>query len=230
MVSRGLICTDNARALEWLKRIGYYRPSAYFIPFRVPGADNFQPGTTLTKSSTCTSSIAICACSSCGQWTESRLRLGLWRRTTCARYGRVRICRPRNFKTGYNHGELMRTIGIEEGRSAELFVVPYRHKYTSEPYLPIWMATEPISFGALSKMLRNVDNTPLQKKIAWEFGQPEVLFSSWTHVLSTVRNTCAHHSRLWNRELAVKPLFPKSWRVAGISNRRFYAVVLVIQT
>jgi abortive infection bacteriophage resistance protein len=124
----------------------------------------------------------------------------------------------------------MRTIGIEEGRSAELFVVPYRHKYTSEPYLPIWMATEPISFGALSKMLRNVDNTPLQKKIAWEFGQPEVLFSSWTHVLSTVRNTCAHHSRLWNRELVVKPLFPKSWRVAGISNRRFYAVVLVIQT
>ena len=49
MVSRGLICTDNARALEWLKRIGYYRPSAYFIPFRVPGADNFQPGTTLDQ-------------------------------------------------------------------------------------------------------------------------------------------------------------------------------------
>lgn len=46
MVSRGLVCSDGTRALEWLKRIGYYRLSAYFVPFRVPGTSSFQPGTT----------------------------------------------------------------------------------------------------------------------------------------------------------------------------------------
>ena len=49
LTSRGLDCRDAARTIEWLQRIGYYRLSAYFIPFRVPGTDNFRPGTTLDQ-------------------------------------------------------------------------------------------------------------------------------------------------------------------------------------
>jgi abortive infection bacteriophage resistance protein len=47
LISRALDCPDHNRALQWLKRIGYYRLSAYFVPFRISGTDNFQPGTTL---------------------------------------------------------------------------------------------------------------------------------------------------------------------------------------
>jgi hypothetical protein len=150
MVSRGVICTDNARALEWLKRIGYYRLSAYFIPFRVPGTDNFQPGTTLDQiidlyKFDCNLRLLV---------MQAMDRIEIAVRAVATYHlahdmGEFGYADPRNFRAGYNHGELMRTIAIEEGRSAELFVAHYRRKYTSETYLPIWMATELISFGAL---------------------------------------------------------------------------------
>ena len=47
LISRGLVCPDSARALEWLQRIGYYRLSAYFLPFRQPQTDQFKAGTAL---------------------------------------------------------------------------------------------------------------------------------------------------------------------------------------
>jgi abortive infection bacteriophage resistance protein len=35
---------------------------------------------------------------------------------------------------------------------------------------------------------------------------------------------------LWNRELAVKPELPNAWKGAGLDNRRFYIIALVIHT
>ncbi|WP_349293799.1 Abi family protein [Marinobacter sp. M3C] len=35
------------------------------------------------------------------------------------------------------------------------------------------------------------------------------LLQSWLHTLTIVRNICAHHARLWNRELGIKPELPK---------------------
>jgi len=72
--------------------------------------------------------------------------------------------------------------------------------------------------------------TSLRKKIAREFNQPQPVFVSWLHALTAVRNVCAHHSRLWNRELAVKPELPVAWKANGIGNDRFYVIALIIQT
>ncbi len=51
LVSRGLVVTDRPKALEYLKRIGYYRLSGYWFPFRERSAarevvDNFVAGAT----------------------------------------------------------------------------------------------------------------------------------------------------------------------------------------
>jgi len=35
------------------------------------------------------------------------------------------------------------------------------------------------------------------------------LLRSWMQSISYIRNTCAHHSRLWNRELGTAPMVPK---------------------
>jgi abortive infection bacteriophage resistance protein len=91
------------------------------------------------------------------------------------------------------------------------------------------MATELISFGALSKMYEHL-RTSFRKKITREFNQPQTVFVSWLHALTAVRNVCAHHSRLWNRELAVKPESPVAWKANGIGNDRFYVIALIIQT
>ena len=49
----------------------------------------------------------------------------------------------------------MNIVARESGRSSETFVAHYKAKYTSETQLPVWMATELISFGALSQMYEN---------------------------------------------------------------------------
>lgn len=128
-----------------------------------------------------------------------------------------------NFAATFNHADFMKILRREEGRSTEVFIDHYRSKYTSETDLPVWMATELISFGALSKMYENL-RTSLRKKIAREFNQPQPVFVSWLHSLTAVRNVCAHHSRLWNRELAVKPELPVAWKASGIGNDRFYVM------
>jgi abortive infection bacteriophage resistance protein len=34
------------------------------------------------------------------------------------------------------------------------------------------------------------------------------VFTSWLQTINVVRNICAHHCRLWNRQFGVKPLLP----------------------
>ena len=230
IISRGLDCSDRKRALEWLKRIGYYRLSAYFIPFRVVGTDHFQNGTTfahivdlykfdcnlrlLTLQALDRIEVAVRAI------VTYRLGHDL---------GAFGYADAANFNPKYDHAGLMNTLYKEEAKSTELFVHHYRTKYVSERVLPVWMATELLTFGALSKMYGNL-RTGLRKKIAHAFGQQEPVFASWLHSLAAIRNVCAHHSRLWNRELAVKPTLPAAWKANGIGNSRYYAIALVMQS
>jgi abortive infection bacteriophage resistance protein len=136
---------------------------------------------------------------------------------------------PSNFAPTFDHAQFMSLIHTEEKRSSEAFVHHYRSKYVSEAELPIWMATELISFGALSKMYEHLTKR-IRKQIARRFNQPQSVFVSWLHALTAVRNLCAHHCRLWNRELAVKPELPVAWKSAGLLNERFYVMALIIQT
>ncbi|HEY2858470.1 MAG TPA: Abi family protein [Terracidiphilus sp.] len=230
LISRGLECPDRSRALLWLKRTGYYRLSAYFLPFKNPGTDTFRPGTTLDHV------LDLYE-------FDSGLRLlvldALDSIEVCARavityhlakdLGVFGYADSANFAASYNHAEFMKLLKREEGRSSEVFIAHYRGKYTSETELPVWMATELITFGALSKMYEHL-RTGLRKRIAREFNQPQPVFVSWLHALTAVRNVCAHHSRLWNRELAVKPELPTAWKASGIGNDRFYVIALIIQT
>jgi abortive infection bacteriophage resistance protein len=41
--------------------------------------------------------------------------------------------------------------------------------------------------------------------IANVYGLDESVLASWLHHLSVVRNVCAHHSRLWNRDFSRVP-------------------------
>ena len=38
---------------------------------------------------------------------------------------------------------------------------------------------------------------------------PEPILESWLMTLNTVRNACAHHARLWNKRLGVRPKIPR---------------------
>jgi abortive infection bacteriophage resistance protein len=74
----------------------------------------------------------------------------------------------------------------------------------------------------------------VQRAIGSDHGLSGKVLYSWLLVLNYVRNLCAHHSRLWNRELAVKPLIPDRrhdprW-YAGVTvpNNRMFAVLTLL--
>jgi abortive infection bacteriophage resistance protein len=88
----------------------------------------------------------------------------------------------------------------EIDRSREVFIQHYRNKYTSPKLPPLWAVTESMSFGELSKWFKETSDKQLKSKIAKELGAPSLqVFESSVQVLSLVRNTAAHHNRLWNR-------------------------------
>ena len=70
---------------------------------------------------------------------------------------------------------------------------------------PAWMCLELLTIGELSHLYRGLKDNADKKRIADYFGVHHTVFTSWLHSLTYVRNICAHHSRLWNRDLAIEP-------------------------
>ncbi len=97
---------------------------------------------------------------------------------------------------------MIAALGDRAQESRELFVEHHRSKYSS-PYMPpLWVVTELMTMGQLSKWLAQTNDLSLRKAIATDLGLPsrEVLESTMQY-LSYVRNLCAHHSRIWNRRM-----------------------------
>lgn len=69
---------------------------------------------------------------------------------------------------------------------------------------------EELTLGDLSHLYKGLAKDADKKAIAKRLGLAAPLMQSWLHTLTTIRNMCAHHSRLWNRELGIRPELPKS--------------------
>jgi len=67
------------------------------------------------------------------------------------------------------------------------------------------MCIELLTIGELSRLYTALKENSDRQAIASFFGLHHTVFTSWLHTLVYVRNLCAHHSRLWNREFAIKP-------------------------
>lgn len=242
LLGRGLIVPDRDRALRWLRNVGYYRLSAYFIPFRVRNSDEFKPGikfddvTNLYKFD---AKLRLLVMQAVGR-IEVAARAALTYHSA-HRLGIFGYTDPANFQpfipspgpgipsSGFDHKSFMDNLRHEANPAEVIFVRHYREKYAEEPHLPIWMVTELMTFGKLSSMIAASPKS-LRKAMAKNFGVgiSQSQFVSWLHCITYVRNLCAHHRRLWNRELSVKPELLAEWKVAGVSNERMYCVFLVL--
>lgn len=92
----------------------------------------------------------------------------------------------------------------EVERSKDTFMKEHRKKYKDDKrFPPAWKTLELTSFGGLSKLYGNLKNTISSKDtIAKEFGAVNHTFlPSWLQSIAQIRNLCAHHARLWNKNL-----------------------------
>lgn len=81
--------------------------------------------------------------------------------------------------------------------------LPLKHYYSNynTPSLPpIWVVLEEMSIGPLSRLLEGL-HLDHRKSIAACFTYDESVLITWLKSLTTLRNLCAHHSRLWNTSI-----------------------------
>lgn len=113
----------------------------------------------------------------------------------------------------------------------------YQYNYQIPRLMPSWAMVEELTFGTISHLYQGLAKDADRKGIAKRFDVPQDVFQSWLHTLNFVRNCCAHHTRLWNRELSISPKVPngEQWQLPKRlepsmvqPNRRIYVVLLML--
>ena len=227
---RGLAIPDGERATRWLQKVSYYRLSAYCLPFK--DGEPFRAGTDFNDVAGLyifDRKLRLLVLDAIER-IEVAIRTAITYEIAHA-YGAFGHSDPGNFAPGFEHGRFMDELGVEERRAKDTFANHFRKKYTSESHLPVWMATELLSFGTVSKLYGALAPA-LKQKIATEYGVDEQFLRSWLHALTYLRNVCAHHKRLWNRQFAIRPRFPSrnlAWPHQVPDNSRLYGMLVVLR-
>lgn len=98
--------------------------------------------------------------------------------------------------------------------SKEEFVRHNKTKYGLP--LIIWVACEVWDFGTMSRLyagMREEEQDTISAKYGVNNGRT---FATWLRSLNYLRNVCAHHSRLWNRNMVDQPKLPSMVEVAWV--------------
>jgi len=247
LTERGLVVPDAVSASQFLGHVNYYRFSGYCLAFESSGKRHaFVPGTTFAQVKAAYE-FDFALRDLLGDAMEI-VEVDL--RTAVAhhfgqRHGPFGHTNPANFyqpnpattttshrkarRTVFQHANWLVRLRDETDRSKELFVLHHERKYAEFPDLPVWVATEVMSFGALSWMIEGMDAAD-QRAVAARYGIQSSVLTSWVHHLSVVRNLCAHHCRLWDRFWPVRPELPAgpSWRPPYLIGNARASVTLLI--
>ena len=112
------------------------------------------------------------------------------------------------------YGEIQKHIKEQlHNNKAEVFIKHYSSKYDRPENPPSWMSVEVMYFNHLSRICTGLKKRADINGIASYFALPPQTFCSWLHAINYLRNLCAHHARVWNRDMNIIPeklLFSKS--------------------
>lgn len=230
--SRGLAIGHGPDAVRALKRIGYYRLSAYTYVLRRPGAptvagqrpprlDTFVDGATLEHA------VALSD-------FDDKLRGVLLTGVQQVELG-LRVQVAYQLGKTHAHGHLSEQH-LDAARCAEIvtdgsggaqtrhedwlgryekllsesktedFVRHFLLKYDGD--IPIWAATEFMTFGCLTALYDLLSSRDAGV-IATNLGiKNRDVLHGWLKALNVLRNHCAHNARIWNRATVYPPRVP----------------------
>lgn len=232
---RGLNVEDEEQTANILRNVGYYRFSAYLYPFLTQPKEKhlFKQGSHFG-----------------GAWSlyrfDKKLRIFLFNEIEKIEVAlRSTIANVVAEETGNgfwmtdasmfaSEDKFRRTMALvdkELKSSKEDFIKHFKDKYCND-YPPAWMLVEILPLGVVTRIYENLADNVLRKRIAARFSLPVPVFCSWITIITLVRNTCCHHSRVWNKENAITPMILKKpqhrWISGKVSpNRTFYDICII---
>lgn len=222
--SRGLD-VDEGLACQWLANVSYYRLSAYCYPAREFNAagqriDSFIPSTSFTD---------VVALYEADRKLRTLVHDGMERVevTLRTRIGEL-LCKsdplaytdPSKFRPSFDHSQWMKTAQkriARAGKNNEA-IRHYRDNYDGR--YPFWVLAEVLDFSDISRAFEGLATND-QRMIAEDLGfivnldalsknqqrkaKKQSPLVRWLEQLTIIRNTCAHHGRLWNKSFAPAP-------------------------
>ena len=221
---RGLHIEDKNRTIRHLSAISYYRLSAYMLPYKVwknnERTDDFVANTTWSN----VYDLYV---------FDRKLRLLVFDAIERIEIAiRSQIIYQLSLKYGSHWQDKKDIFEIKShirkdddkeitidvykdiqkhikdqlaSNKAEVFIKHYAQNYEPPVNPPSWMSVEIMYFNHLSQICNNLKERKDKAAIAKWFGLPPEIFCSWLHSINFVRNICAHHARLWNRDFNIVP-------------------------
>lgn len=269
---RGLSIPELTRADRYLSMIGYYRLSAYAIPFqKTIHSHQFKTNTTFDD----VLNLYI---------FDRELRLLVMDAIERIEVAvRAQICNVlcnkskdafwyidgQHFNHLYDHKRLLGSIEqrlldeksrLERDEKAiekrplsqedkellkdkvrkENFLRHYLSTYNNPKLPPSWMMIECLTWGELSYLYAGLKSNSIKKQIAQNLGVHAEILESWLKCFNDIRNLCAHHNRLWNKEHGRSIKIPTSNKINWLTmpvhlnniryEKRTYIVLVAMQT
>ena len=210
---RGLQVPNEQEALQTLSLVSYFRIACYFRPMEIDKQTHeFREGATLThalelyKFDTALRDMLFGAIRQIEVALRSRVNHHFSRNHTPFWFTQVDMAID-----GHLFVEHLSSVDRELHRSKEEFIKEHYKRYDSPSFPPAWKTLETVSFGTLSKLYQNFYDKANKKAVAEDFGLPQHEYlNSWMESMTSLRNFCAHHSRIWNRRYALKPKMPRT--------------------
>ena len=245
LIERGLIA-DKPLLIDRLKNVNYYRLSGYLYFFRDLPGDAFKSNTTLERvwrHYTFDRHLRMLVMDAVER-AEVAVRTQLIYHFA-HRYGPFGYLDPKNLPELDNNrfDELMRDLRKETERSREVFVTHFFERYgdchhfidskgNKHPELPLWMIGEIMAFGKMLTMFNGCTDD-IRRQVARHFGTEDEILRSWLKAINTVRNICAHHARLWNKDLPrlyvpKKQKYPQWHTPVHINTNRIFGALTVL--
>jgi abortive infection bacteriophage resistance protein len=212
--ARGLLIVDDERAKRYLKHIGYYRLSAYWMPYEIiSNANNNSRNHDFKSNSNFDDIVKFYV-------FDRKLRV-----LVMEAIERIEISvrsswanelanfsnnshphlKQEMFTDSVKYKSNIDSLIREVSNSREIFIKHYKRRYTEPDIPPIWSVVETFTFGTLSHWYANTKSNHVKLMVAKFVGIPSSeLMKSILHCLTILRNICAHHARLWNRRMTMQ--------------------------
>jgi len=208
-IERGLHVEDKESASAYLSHINYYRLGTYWWSFIDDHkAHTFKAGATFNQ----VLNLYV---------FDRELRLLLldaierievslrtqWAFHLSKRYGSHAHLDKEAFIRKFDYDDFIDNLQREIQRTSDKNIKKQAYKY-DELTPATWIICEVMSFGWLSRSYDAIGRRALRADISETYNLKEIVLSSFLHHITTVRNICAHHSRLWNREFTFTMKLP----------------------
>lgn len=220
LAARGLVLNKN-EAARWLRNVGYYRLSGYWYPYRLETGQSgdtrlstLEPGTTLDS---------VVQLYEFDRKLRTLIHDGMerievaLRSHTSYRVGERGPLEYRNahlFRPSFDHSGWLATARRRIVRAKRHSEPIKHHEAHYDGEVPIWVLTEVLDFADVSMLfsgLRAHDQWLIAEALGVRIDLSSLSrnqrekakklhpLARWFEQLTVLRNTCAHHARVWNR-------------------------------